>query len=247
MHDILLWHLDVPEERSFLESMYIIMLIRLAEEKLNVKYRRILDVACGVGRHHRYLRDAGFNVYGIDANRSLIEEARRRNPGFEECYEVADMRELKYRGEFDVVLNWYTSFGYFSDEENRLVLRNFYEALKPGGLLIMDLPARWHESASLIEHGEDLVEVITNKRIDDYVFDYCGRLYRRRGNDLVYLGELRLRLTVYPPAVLKDMLEEAGFKLLYAFLNYSVVPVRSFRPEEILERNVRRIAWLAHR
>ena len=48
------------------------------------------------------------------------------------------MRELPWRERFDGLLNWFTSFGYFSDEENKAVLRGFHDALKPGGRLVLE-------------------------------------------------------------------------------------------------------------
>jgi len=98
--DILLWHLELPEEENWLESEYITLLIKLAEKKLNKKYTKILDIPCGIGRHQKYLRDNEFEVYGTDNNENLIKVAKDRNKGFEEYYEVRDMREINFNEEF---------------------------------------------------------------------------------------------------------------------------------------------------
>ena len=63
------------------------------------------------------------------------EDAAAR--GVEVEYVHGDMRELPWRESFDAVVNWFTSFGYFSDDENRAVLRGFHDALAPGGRLAL--------------------------------------------------------------------------------------------------------------
>lgn len=241
-----LWHLDIPEERNFLEAEYIAFLIRLASKKLGVRYRKVLDLACGAGRHHRYLREEGFEVYGIDSNEELIGLAKERNKGYEDYYKVEDMRSIDYEEEFDVVLSWYTSFG-FSDEENKLVLRNVYRALKPSGVFILDVPVKWREMMSITPHEEGLVEVVRLKSIDRYRFEYRAELYKEEERGLTRLAELGLTITVYPPDVLKRMLEEAGFNVLYAFANHGIINVTSFDLASLLERRVGRLVWVAYK
>lgn len=47
---------------------------------------------------------------------------------------------LDFKNKFDIVLLLFTSFGYFSDEENFRVLKNVYAALKPSGHFVLDVP-----------------------------------------------------------------------------------------------------------
>lgn len=100
---------------------------------------RILDVPCGYGRHSAALARRGFQVVGVDLSRAMIAEARRRwreVPNLR--FILKDMRRLKFDGNFDAVVNMYTSFGYFSPRENVAVLRRLTRALRPGGLLLID-------------------------------------------------------------------------------------------------------------
>ena len=242
-----LWHLDMPDERNFLEAEYISFLIRLAEKKLGVKYKKILDLACGVGRHHKFLRENGFEIYGVDSSRELIRLAKEKNKNFENFYKVEDMRRIDYRAEFDVVLNWYTSFGYFSDKENKLVLENIYKALKPSGIFILELPVKWSEGNGVIFHEDQLVEVIQRRKIDSYRFEYQARLYKKEGKNLTFKAKLKLILTIYPPHILKSMLETIGFKILYVFANYGIINVRNFDLTDLVERGVRRLVWIAYK
>ena len=100
---------------------------------------RILDVPCGYGRHAAGLARRGFRVVGLDLSRAMIAEARRLWPeGPNLRFMRKDMRRLKPTGDFDAVVNMYTSFGYFSPRENVAVLRRMTRALRPGGLLLID-------------------------------------------------------------------------------------------------------------
>ncbi|HEX6080976.1 MAG TPA: methyltransferase domain-containing protein [Methylomirabilota bacterium] len=100
---------------------------------------RILDVPCGYGRHASALARRGFRVVGVDLSRAMIAEARRRfAEGPRLVFVRRDMRRLRFRAEFDAVVNLYTSFGYFTPAENRAALRRLARALRPGGRLLID-------------------------------------------------------------------------------------------------------------
>jgi SAM-dependent methyltransferase len=96
-----------------------------------------LDLACGRGRHSRYLHSHGHAVTGMDLSPESIADARQwEAPGLH--FEVHDMRE-PFPGTYDVVLNLFTSFGYFeTDAEHQQVLRNIMNSLKPGGRVVID-------------------------------------------------------------------------------------------------------------
>lgn len=101
--------------------------------------QRVLDVPCGYGRHSNELGRRGLEVVGVDVNREELEVARRASSGAAAVhFEARDMRDLRYREEFDAVLNLFFSFGFFeSDEDNDGCIRRFQEALRPGGRFVM--------------------------------------------------------------------------------------------------------------
>ena len=100
----------------------------------------ILDCPCGHGRIANPLAERGYRVTGLDSTELFLDRAREDASarGVEVEYVHGDMRELPWRDRFDGLLNWFTSFGYFSDEENKAVLRQFQDALKPGGRLVLE-------------------------------------------------------------------------------------------------------------
>ncbi|MDE2490951.1 MAG: class I SAM-dependent methyltransferase [Elusimicrobia bacterium] len=121
---------------------------------------RVLDVACGTGRHAVRLARRGALVLGVDASAAYLREARRAARGLPGVRFVrGDMRRLHACGEFDAAVNLWTSFGYFRRPADDLrVLRGIARALKPGGRLLIDVsnfdwvraraPSRWWTRAS---------------------------------------------------------------------------------------------------
>jgi SAM-dependent methyltransferase len=101
---------------------------------------RVLDIACGFGRMAVGLAGAGIEVTGVDISPALLEEARRRAEAAGVAIELrrGDMRELGEIGSFECALLWFTSFGYFSDDENRCVLEQARRCLAPGGRLLIE-------------------------------------------------------------------------------------------------------------
>lgn len=109
---------------------------------LNLKRgSRVLDLCCGTGRHSILLARKGASVLGVDRTRAYLDEARRRAGALKDCrFAEGDMRRLPFEGEFDAVMNLWTSFGYFEKESDDLkTLKGVARALKPGGLFLMEL------------------------------------------------------------------------------------------------------------
>ena len=98
---------------------------------------RILDLACGPGRHAAELAHLGGNVVGFDLSRAMLRRARERTGV---PLVRGDMRALPFRDRsFALAVNLFTSFGYFLDDaEHRLVLRQVAAALAPGGHFVLD-------------------------------------------------------------------------------------------------------------
>lgn len=105
---------------------------------------RVLDLACGIGRHAIGIAKRGYRVTGLDFNARYLEIAAEaaRAAGLEAEWVSGDMRELAYDREFDAVYSYFTSFGYFSDVENERVLANLARALKPGGRFLIEMTNR---------------------------------------------------------------------------------------------------------
>jgi len=100
---------------------------------------RVLDAACGQGRHAHLLAEAGLDVDGVDYSEDLLARARARGMGPGLRYARADLRELPadWGERFDAVVNLGTSFGFFRKaSDDAAVLRELARVLAPGGALV---------------------------------------------------------------------------------------------------------------
>ncbi len=117
-------------------------LIDLLEETLSLNAcSKILDLGCGRGRHSINLARKGYHVTGIDLSEQAIETAKEKakNEGLENVnFEVRDMR-TPLPATFDAIVNLFTTFGYFSsNEENAAVLDSVVKMLESGGIFVLD-------------------------------------------------------------------------------------------------------------
>jgi len=98
---------------------------------------RVLDVACGAGRHARAFEAAGARCVGLDLSAALLQVARRVTGA---PLVRADMRALPVRpGSMDLTVNLFTSFGYFDhDAEHATALGEMVSTLRPAGWFVID-------------------------------------------------------------------------------------------------------------
>lgn len=172
----------------------------------------VLDVACGHGRIANRLAARGCRVTGLDATPRFLDLARRdaAERGVEVTYVHGDMRRLEWTGRFDKALNWFTSFGYFTDEENHRVLAEAHRALRPGGRLLIET---MHQPVVLREMGNWVIERDGDWLVDHHTYEpLTGRIHTTR--IVVRGGKSRtmryfVRIIGFPE--LRDWLLAAGF------------------------------------
>jgi SAM-dependent methyltransferase len=185
---------------------------------------RILDVACGAGRHAGILARRGYHVVGIDLSPAMLDEARRRfREGPRLSFLRRDMRRLAYRAEFDAVVSLYTSFGYFTRAQNEDALRRMAGALAPGGRLLIDhrdptydarLPPRLWYSV-----GRNRI-VLERRRFDRRTnVTESTQLIVETGEASAV--ERRYRLQEFSLAAWRRMLGGAGLRFLRAYGGYN--------------------------
>ena len=155
-----IWTLDI-QNQSWVEDTR--RQVDFLIEKLRLQPgARILDLACGFGRHSLELARRGFSVTGVDVTPDYIRYAREQaeREGLDARFLCADIRDTRFEGEFDAALNMADgAIGYLeNDAENRKIFETVAKALKPGGHHFMDVMngdyADSHFPCQLWEAGE---------------------------------------------------------------------------------------------
>ena len=174
---------------------------------------RVLDLACGAGRHLVELNRVGYRPVGLDLSMPMLDAAR--NTAGAAALTRGDMRHLPFRaGAFDIVTSYFTSFGYFADELDDLrVLREVRRVLDTGGWFLLDFMNAHHVVANLRRRDYRNVsgsDVVQERRLVEQ-----GRIVEKRitiraaGN--APQREFVERVRLYRPEELVDMLAETGF------------------------------------
>ncbi len=179
------------EEKAPAEARMIKRLLKLRKGK------RVLDCPCGFGRIAFQLAKLGLDVTGADLTASYIRRAKSQaaNVRFLRC----DMRELPFDSEFDSIVNWFTSFGYFDEVGNLATAHSAFTALKPGGKFLIEMINKSELLTRFTPRGDDEANGIrivrrsrwdaTNSRVfNTWVFSKGKRTERHRFSHQLYIA-----------------------------------------------------------
>ncbi|HKG40220.1 MAG TPA: methyltransferase domain-containing protein [Conexibacter sp.] len=189
----------------------------------------IVDAGCGFGRFCAALQALGMETTGIDISPAALAEAQRRSPG--PRYLLHDLTQPLPAdlGQFDVLVNVYSSYGYGATEaEDLAMLRVFHGLVKPGGWIVMQL-SDLERSRFRLRTDEGVVVRETNGVIETLDVDFTtGRLHVRYelGDDVVHS-----RIRMYERADLMAMFAEVGFIDIQGYGDFAGGPKR---PEDRL-------------
>ena len=144
---------DEKEAQVFIDNLI---------EKLQLKKgSKLIDIACGKGRHATYFNKKGMNVVGVDLSPNSIASAKQ-NENNNLQFSVHDMREVYKENHFDIVTNLFTSFGYFENKDDeQKAINAMAENLKSDGVLIIDFMNIKKIIANLISSEKKTIDGIT--------------------------------------------------------------------------------------
>lgn len=134
---------------------------------------KILDMACGSGRHSIILAREGYDITAVDLSSNLLsvakENAAKENLNIN--FIQSDIRAFNTSQKFDLILNLFTSFGYFdTDEENFAVLKKAYDHLKDAGFFVLDYFNTNYLANNLVAYSKEQIgnsEFIQERKIED--------------------------------------------------------------------------------
>ncbi|MBD0374145.1 MAG: class I SAM-dependent methyltransferase [Flavisolibacter sp.] len=159
---------DEQEAKTFIK--------RLLEHLQPSKNCRMLDIACGRGRHSRLLAAEGYDVTGVDLSIDSINYAKQ----FEKDnlhFFMHDMRLPFWINYFNHAFNFFTSFGYFrTQREHDDAIRTLVNSLKAGGSLLFDY-LNVHYAEDHLRHNE--VKKIDDTEYKIYRWHDENRFYKR--------------------------------------------------------------------
>lgn len=199
----------------------------------------ILDLACGQGRHTIELAKKGFTMTGFDISESLLEKGKKKAEarGLAIQWLKGDMKQLEFSNEFDLIINMYTSFGFYpTHQENVTVLEKCYEALQPQGMFLMDL---WN--AYFVVHNfpttnwyhtkEDIL-VLEERNYDAKEGRMTTKIMIKDQNKV--LKTIEHTMFMYTPAELVRMFKKANFTDVKIFGNLDGAAYSLKKPRVIL-------------
>ena len=129
---------QITEERNRAETDFIAGALDLP------RGARVLDLACGVGRHAIGMAQRGYHMTGVDFSPHYLEiaTAQAAKAGVQVTWMAGDMRALPFEEAFDGAYSYFTSFGYFADQENERVIANIVRSLRHNGRFLIDMANR---------------------------------------------------------------------------------------------------------
>ena len=180
---------------------------------------KILDLACGKGRHAIYLNSLGFDVTGADLSENSIAEASKfANDKLH--FKVHDMRETCDE-KYDAIFNLFTSFGYFEDDaDNYKTIKAIHNSLTETGFAVIDFMNADYVIENLVAE-----EVKSVDGIDFYIKRYYkdGHIFKEisfedDGKQFHFTERVQaLRLADF-----EQIMEDAGIFLLDIFGDYKL-------------------------
>lgn len=229
------WHISYRCDRSKEEALYLSKIIKFFEKKMNENYSTILEVACGNGRIHSFLRKKGFEVFGIDNSKELLDNITKKFPKYSKNYWLADMRNFDLKKRFDIVLSWFTSFGYFNDSVNLKVLKNMKKHLRKNGLLMIDIPNKnskmfKKKRRTYTERYGNYVEKVFNRienQSNQTFWILSENFYLKNGEDLKFIKNIKRKVRIYDIEEIKNLMNKAGFETIQAFRTSTFNKIRS--------------------
>lgn len=223
-YHILYRNRDDQEARHFIDNLI---------DHLNPSVQAsMLDLACGKGRHSRYLAAKGYSVTGIDLSTQNIEFARQFESKDLSFY-TQDMRKTFRINYFDFIFNFFTSFGYFDTERDHVkTLENIAKGLKSDGIFVLDYLNAVLIEKSIRRRRQKTIDGICFKMRSQVKDGYISKKIRFENDGKQYNFEERVR--AFHLNDFKRMMGKAGLQILEVYGDYDLNPYIANQSERLI-------------
>lgn len=217
-YHILYQNHNEQEAQNFLDNLLNYLTPQYSLEQKHST--RVLDLACGKGRHSRYMASKGFDVTGLDLSHKSIEYAQQFETERLSFYEH-DMRNPFRINYFDFIFNIFTSFGYFDRESDNLkALKNVYRGLKPNSVFVLDyFNAQWVKDTMKFDYYQKTggIDFHIQKEISNgHVIKKIA--FEAEGKDYFFQEKVRL----FTEGEFHQLFEKAGLEIIEKFGDYNL-------------------------
>tara|TARA_B100001758_G_C18406438_1_gene612425 strand:- start:168 stop:890 length:723 start_codon:yes stop_codon:yes gene_type:complete len=215
---------DTKEAQFFIDNL--ISYFKIPQQS------KLLDVACGKGRHAIYFNKKGIDVVGIDLSKNNIKIAKK-NENQTLQFAVFDMRKIFQKNTFDIVTNLFTSFGYFEeDEDEQKSIEAMALSLKKGGKLIIDFMNTKKVIKNLVNSEVKKVQGINFNIRRSLKKNYITKdiKFLKNGQELHFQEKVKaLTLTDF-----SKLINNAGLKIIDIFGNYQLEEFNAVKSERLI-------------
>lgn len=184
------------------------------------KSTKVLDLACGKGRHSVTLNELGFDVLGVDLSPASIASAsKHENERLH--FAVHDMREVIESTSFGAIFNLFTSFGYFDEtSDNKKVLKSIHQMLEIEGILVLDFMNAKRVIDNLVLEESKTIDGITfniSRRYDgNHIFKQID--FEDNSESFSYTE----RVQALRKEDFEDLLKSCNFRILRTFGDFNL-------------------------
>lgn len=202
--------------------------------------KKVLDIPCGIGRISSGFIRNGFDVTGVDISEPFLKAFRRKSQELELADKLhlinSDMKDIpkKLKGtSFDLIINWWTSFGYSTYEDDLKFFTDMTGLSKRDTILLVET---WHreyiENHRIGKSYKDFGDImVLNENVfpkDNKSVITTHRYFKKSGRDLIFQDEFTSEIKLYSRDELTNLFEKAGWQITDVF--NSIVDRKPFDP-----------------
>ena len=220
-YDLVYQDKDYASEASFVSDL-------IKKHCLKHGRARILDLACGTGRHAIELAQKGYEVEGSDISPQMVEKAKKaakraglKIPFYTKSFQNANKIKKKY----DVAISMFSSINYLTTyREIRLALKNIHGLLDDGGIFIFDF---WNGNAVIEDFAPVMVKRMNKGaksvlRYSENTIDRIAHTFNMKFNFILFdkdkiVGEFSENhlIRYFFLREMEDFLDRCGFKVIH--------------------------------